>query len=116
MKKKKLCLLLVCSIVCILPDSSLGGSTGAESKVEARVTHDGSTVSAMLAKFGLGPLTHCVSCDMGVNMDNVCSLAPRDHLPVCWGYEKDCAQEKALFVPQCEPPAKPWYDYAALLY
>lgn len=26
----------------------------------------------------------------------------------CWGYEKGCTEEKRLFVPHCDEPAKPW--------
>lgn len=102
-------LLLACCIACILLESSHTGKTFAESKAEALAApHGGSTVTAMLAKLGLGPLAYCGS---GEKNDYLCSeLALKDHLPVCWGYEKDCAKEEALFVPQCEPPAKPWYE------
>ncbi len=27
---------------------------------------------------------------------------------LCWGYEKDCTNERRLFVPHCEGPAQPW--------
>ena len=27
---------------------------------------------------------------------------------MCWGYEKDCSEDKRLFVPRCDEPPKPW--------
>lgn len=71
--------------------------------------HDGSTVTKMLARLGLGP---------GVNSGALCEgdaaclqeeeeggSIPTD---MCWGYEKGCSREKRLFVPKCEGAAKPW--------
>ena len=29
-------------------------------------------------------------------------------IDLCWGYEKGCTEERRLFTPQCDEPAKPW--------
>ena len=96
------------------------------SSQETPSSHDGSTVTAMLARLGLGPLSLTApspshsdagGCDEG---DEACGdggggreglrgggggEVPED---MCWGYEKNCSKEKRLFVPKCEGAAKPW--------
>lgn len=75
----------------------------------AQVHHDGSTVTEMLARLGLGPGASGSGCGAGEE----CSMAQRssEELPneTCWGYEKDCSKENRLFVPKCGGSPRPWY-------
>ena len=72
--------------------------------------NDGSTVTAMLARIGLGPLSRCYKVGGAVEHEGPClQLGLEKNLPECWGYEKNCSREKSLFVPHCDPPAQPWY-------
>ena len=78
-------------------------------------SHDASTVTAMLAKLGLGPLAHCYGTSTSgaggeEPLEDSCLQFDLERsLPKCWGYEKNCTNEESLFVPQCEPPAQPWW-------
>jgi len=75
-------------------------------------SHDASTVTAMLARIGLGPLAHCYSNNNSRGeepLEGQClQLGLEKNMPKCWGYERNCSKEESLFVPQCEPPAQPW--------
>lgn len=70
--------------------------------------HDGSTVTEMLARLGLGP--GASGCGGG---GEECSMAERSSEELsnemCWGYEKDCSKENRLFVPECGGSPRPWY-------
>ena len=76
--------------------------------------HDGSTVTRMLARLGLGPGAHqqggseSQACEE--QEDGRCLAEQGDLLPadLCWGYESGCGKKKRLFVPHCEGPPKPW--------
>ena len=83
-------------------------------------SHDnGTTVTLMLAKIGLGPAVPLspLSAESAVcdGESGECLVQKVLHVEDlkevddrCWGYEKGCGKEKRLFVPQCEGPASPW--------
>ncbi len=84
------------------------GSSGEE---QTHQKHDGSTVTKMLARLGLGPQADMAAACEGDQLP-ACTLVeePWQLLPKekCWGYEKGCSKENRLFVPQCEGPPAPW--------
>ncbi len=85
---------------------------------ETPPSHDGSTVTVMLARLGLGPgalMNTSGSDDGACDEDAEACDAGREGLgegetpeDMCWGYEKDCSKEKRLFVPKCGGDSRPW--------
>ena len=89
--------LLLCLSLCSLADSE---------------GHDGGTVTAMLARLGLGPGAASEGCEDGEE-DVPCLRGVGPEVEevakdLCWGYEKDCSKDKRLFVPTCSGSATPW--------
>lgn len=85
------------------------GNSSSQNRQQA--AHDGSTVTEMLARMGLGPGADSTSagaceeagaCLGGQGEDKP---LPKD---ICWGYESGCTKEDRLFIPKCEGAAAPW--------
>lgn len=82
----------------------------------SQTPHDGSTVTAMLARLGLGPAAAqqqlgceeegAGSCSSGSAVVAPPVQAIPEHM--CWGYEEGCTGEKRLFVPKCDGSPTPW--------
>lgn len=93
----------------LLGSSSQAQDQGPPVNPPPTVVHDGSTVTMMLARQGLGPAassSHTGRIGVCEGRDHAaCSEVPKD---MCWGYEKGCSNTNRLFVPKCEGPSSPW--------